>query len=169
MWRRFKYIKSITIAAIHSRHSRTMSEPCTNSSQEAIARLREFGYAFNEGDYANNYSCQTFIYTYGYAAGELRKIDAASGKPGDLPYEFKISDNPATNQEHYEQLANQIPDIVYELLEKNGLKRTYIPIGEPIERSTFVFTQPQPLAQSKKLLVLIHGSGYVLAGQWARR
>ncbi|TDG44185.1 hypothetical protein AWZ03_009415 [Drosophila navojoa] len=127
-----------------------MSEPCTNSSQEAIARLREFGYAFNE-------------------AGELRKIDVASGKPGDLPYEFKISDNPATNQEHYEQLANQIPDIVYELLEKNGLKRTYIPIGEPIERSTFVFTQPQPLAQSKKLLVLIHGSGYVLAGQWARR
>lgn len=97
----------------------TMSDPCTNSSQEAIARLREFGYAFNEGDYTNNYSlCHILSYPYVRAAGELRKIDAASGKPGDLPYEFKISDNPAINQEHYEQLANQIPDIIYELLER---------------------------------------------------
>ncbi|XP_030568158.1 FAM172 family protein homolog CG10038 isoform X2 [Drosophila novamexicana] len=127
-----------------------MSEPSARNSQEAIARLREFGYAFNE-------------------AGQLRKIDKISGEPGEEPYEFKISDNQAKNQEHYEQLANQIPEIIYELLEKNGLKRTYIPKGVPIEHSTFVFSQPQPLSQSKKLLVLIHGSGYVLAGQWARR
>lgn len=102
-------------------------------------------------------------------AGQLRKIDKISGEPGEEPYEFKISDNQAKNQEHYEQLANQIPEIIYELLEKNGLKRTYIPKGVPVEHSTFVFSQPQPLSQSKKLLVLIHGSGYVLAGQWARR
>lgn len=90
MWRRFKYITSITKAAIYSRQKSTMSDPCTNSSQEAIARLREFGYAFNEGDYTNNYSlCHILSYPYVRAAGELRKIDAASGKPGDLPYEFR--------------------------------------------------------------------------------
>ncbi|KAH8419054.1 hypothetical protein KR222_002109, partial [Zaprionus bogoriensis] len=101
--------------------------------------------------------------------GELRKLDPVSGEPGEQPYEFKISENHAKNQEHYEKLANQIPDIVYELLEKQGLKRTHIPLGLPIEQSTFVFTQPQPLHESKKLLVLIHGSGFVLAGQWARK
>lgn len=106
---------------------------------------------------------------YVLAAGELRKIDAATGEPGAEPYEFKISEVHSENQDHYEKLANQIPGIVYELLEKQGLKRTYIPIGMPIEKSTFVFTQPQPLQESKKLIVLIHGSGYVLAGQWARK
>lgn len=75
----------------------------------------------------------------------------------------------AENREHYEKLASQIPEIIYELLEMNGLQRTYIPLNTPIDRSSFVFTQPHPLSQSKKLLVLFNGSGYVLAGQWARK
>lgn len=103
------------------------------------------------------------------AAGELRKIDPATGEPGAEPFVFNVSEVHSENQEHYDKLANQIPAIVYELLEKQGLKRTYIPIGMPIEKSTFVFSQPQPLRESKKLIVLIHGSGYVLAGQWARK
>ncbi|KAM8704645.1 hypothetical protein ACLKA7_009153 [Drosophila subpalustris] len=127
-----------------------MSEPPSSSSKEAIARLREFGYGFDD-------------------SGVLRKVDPVTGELGTEPYQFKISESHAENKEHYEKLANQIPEIIYELLELNGLKRTYIPLNMPIERATFVFTQPQPLLQSKKLLVLIHGSGFVLAGQWARK
>jgi len=66
-------------------------------------------------------------------------------------------------------LVSKSPEIVYDLLEKNGLSRTYIPFDQAPERSTFVFSQPSKLLQSKKLLVLIHGSGLVNAGQWARR
>ncbi|XP_001994577.2 FAM172 family protein homolog CG10038 [Drosophila grimshawi] len=127
-----------------------MEEVTASTCDEAIARLREFGYAFND-------------------SGQLRKIDAASGEPGDQPFEFNISTNRRENEEHYEKLANQLKEIIYELVEKQGLKRTHIPFDAPIDRSTFVFTQPQPLSKSKKLLILIHGSGYVLAGQWARR
>ncbi|XP_062125039.1 FAM172 family protein homolog CG10038 isoform X2 [Drosophila sulfurigaster albostrigata] len=127
-----------------------MAEPKAVNSQEAIARLREFGYGFTED-------------------GKLHKIDPATGEPGEEPFVFQISEDAAVNREHYDKLANQIPEIVYELLEKNGLQKTYLPLGMPIERSTFVFTQPQPISKSKKLLVLINGSGYVLAGQWARK
>ncbi|KAH8311333.1 hypothetical protein KR044_005728, partial [Drosophila immigrans] len=101
--------------------------------------------------------------------GKLHKIDPATGEPGQVPFEFQISQDAAENRAHYDKLANQIPEIIYELLEKNGLQKTYLPFGMPIERSTFIFTQPLPLSKSKKLIILINGSGYVLAGQWARK
>jgi len=110
-----------------------------------------------------------FAFIHTPVAGVLCKVDPVTGEPGAEPYQFKISENQSENREHYEKLANQIPEIIYELLEQNGLKRTYIPFDMPVERSTFVFTQPQTLSQSKKLLVLIHGSGFVRAGQWARK
>ncbi|KAM7364712.1 FAM172 family protein homolog CG10038 [Cochliomyia hominivorax] len=121
----------------------------TTKSGQAIQKLREFGYAFN-------------------AAGELRKIDKTTGEVGDEPFQFEISKDHATNQAHYEKLADQIPEIVYDLLEQNGLTRTYIPEDTPIEESTFFFTYPEKLNKPKKLIVIIHGSGYVRAGQWAR-
>ncbi|XP_036321463.1 FAM172 family protein homolog CG10038 isoform X2 [Rhagoletis pomonella] len=115
----------------------------------ALKKLREFGYAFN-------------------AEGQLRKIDETTGEPGAEPFKFTISDDHAKNQAHYEQLAEQIPEIVYDLLEQNGLRRTYVPDDVPQEQATFIFTKPEKLVEPKKLVVIIHGSGYVRAGQWAR-
>jgi hypothetical protein len=37
------------------------------------------------------------------------------------------------------------------------------------DQATFVFATQNPLSSPKKLLILIHGSGVVRAGQWARR
>ncbi|KAH8361915.1 UPF0528 protein CG10038 isoform X1 [Drosophila serrata] len=117
--------------------------------ESALAQLKNFGYAFDK-------------------AGVLRKIDPATGEPGTELFSYNISSDANENEKHYQKLADQIPEIVYALLEKNGLSRTYIPFGKPPEQSSFVYSQPAKLSQSKKLLILIHGSGQVKAGQWAR-
>ncbi|XP_055905448.1 FAM172 family protein homolog CG10038 [Eupeodes corollae] len=118
-------------------------------SGEATKKLRDFGYAFNK-------------------EGKLRKVNPATGKPGDEPFQFDVFPDYAQNQRHYEELANCIPDIVYELLEQNGMYRVHTPENIPKEQATFIFTSQQKLDKPKKLMVLIHGSGYVRAGQWAR-
>jgi len=65
-----------------------------------------------------------------------------------------------------------IESYVYDLLEKEGLKKFPIPIEpEDDEPHTFVFATPDFMEskEDKPLLILIHGSGVVRAGQWARR
>ncbi|XP_053947912.1 FAM172 family protein homolog CG10038 isoform X1 [Anastrepha ludens] len=153
------FVRRFWSAARFWRNVRKAAQPvsgseCKNMSSAeksglALKKLREFGYAFN-------------------AAGQLRKIDEATGEPGEEPFKFTISDDHAKNQAHYEQLADLIPEIVYDLLEQNGLSRIYVPDDVPQEQATFIFTKPEKLLEPKKLIVLIHGSGYVRAGQWAR-
>ena len=62
-------------------------------------------------------------------------------------------------------------DYVYHLLETEaGLKRVYIPIDSTEgEAQSFIFLSEDALSNTDKLLILIHGSGVVRAGQWARR
>ncbi|EDV41954.2 uncharacterized protein Dana_GF17730, isoform A [Drosophila ananassae] len=121
----------------------------TANCEEAITKLRNFGYAFDD-------------------TGVLRKIDPATGEPGNDQFSYNVSNDATENEKHYQKLADQIPEIVYALLEKEGLRRTYIPFGQPPEQSSFIYSLPAKLSKSKKLLVLIHGSGQVKAGQWAR-
>lgn len=67
----------------------------------------------------------------------------------------------------FQQVINQY---VYELLEKEGLKRLPLPKNSdsPLELRSFVFACDKAFT-NKKLMILIHGSGVVRAGQWARR
>ena len=60
---------------------------------------------------------------------------------------------------------------IYKLLEGEGLKVYPIPVdAEDSEPETFVFASPELFEDTNKpLLILIHGSGVVRAGQWARR
>lgn len=63
-----------------------------------------------------------------------------------------------------------VDEHVYDLLIAAGLQRITIPAtAKPNEPSTFVFANRADFRASEKLLVLIHGSGVVRAGQWARR
>jgi len=68
--------------------------------------------------------------------------------------------------DRYEAIGSLVDKIVYSLLESlAGLKR--IPLSQS---GAFVFADfDGKLADGEKLLVLIHGSGVVRAGQWARR
>jgi len=106
----------------------------------------------------------------------------------DEPYQFDVFDDVEKNEMHYQEVAKvshstilfeteyytvvshfqQIEHIVYDLLEQQGLRKVYIPVELPPGEGTFIFSKPEKLVNSKKLLVLIHGSGYVRAGQWAR-
>ncbi len=60
-------------------------------------------------------------------------------------------------------MGEVIDEYVYCLLETNGgLKR--VPLGE----CSFIFVSDDLETNEDKLMVLIHGSGVVKAGQWAR-
>lgn len=113
--------------------------------------LEGFGYGFNDD-------------------GKLRQLDPETGKLTDKGFDFNIYTNATENQEHYEALGELITEWVYERLEqKVGLKRLVVPEGaEKPEEASFVFSTQERLERPKKLLVLIHGSGVVRAGQWAR-
>lgn len=107
---------------------------------------------------------------YGFdPEGKLRQLDKDTGKLTEKGFDFNIYTSAQENQEHYEALGDLISEYIYERLEKNvGLKRLYVPDDVPPEQATFVFSTKEKLERPKKLLVLIHGSGVVRAGQWAR-
>lgn len=55
---------------------------------------------------------------------------------------------------------------VYSLLEtQGGLERLEVGSEEP---KSFIFCSPE-IRNKKRVVILIHGSGVVRAGQWARR
>ncbi|XP_071450127.1 FAM172 family protein homolog CG10038 isoform X2 [Hetaerina americana] len=111
--------------------------------------LKGFGYGFNED-------------------GRLRKLDKVTGQPGEEGFEFQVSNDGDYNQRHYEALGDVITEHVYDLLETEvGLVRLPVPVV-PEHPSTFIFATPNALTSDSPLMVLIHGSGVVRAGQWAR-
>ncbi|XP_052098240.1 cotranscriptional regulator FAM172A-like isoform X2 [Mytilus californianus] len=107
--------------------------------------LEEFGYHFNEDE-------------------QLRNIETGNG------FNFvEKGDNHRYNQNRYEAIGDIITDYVYELLEKEGLERTTIPVdAQEDEPTSFFFQTKDAQSNPDKLLILIHGSGPVKAGQWAR-
>uniref|UniRef100_A0A182IL43 AB hydrolase-1 domain-containing protein n=1 Tax=Anopheles atroparvus TaxID=41427 RepID=A0A182IL43_ANOAO len=112
--------------------------------------LEGFGYGFND-------------------EGRLRQIDQETGKLTDRIFDYQVYTSLSENQAHYEALGDVITEYVYQRLEeKEGLKKLYLPDDVPREEATFIFSTKEKLDRPKKLLVLIHGSGVVRAGQWAR-
>lgn len=111
--------------------------------------LKDFGYAFNE-------------------KGQLRQIDSNTGKLTDKAFNFEVSKSHSENQKNYEALGETITDTVYELLDQHGLHRIYLPADQPESKATFIFSTQKQLKDVDKLMVIIHGSGVVRAGQWAR-
>lgn len=93
--------------------------------------------------------------------GKLKKLDAETGKISSDGFEF-------VDQKHYEELGDVITNEVYQLLDDEGLHKIYIPSDIPKENAAFIFSTKEKLENPEKLLILIHGSGVVRAGQWAR-
>ncbi|XP_043276836.1 FAM172 family protein homolog CG10038 [Venturia canescens] len=114
--------------------------------------LKEFGYGFDEG-------------------GKLRKVDLVTNVMSkEEGFEFNVSEDPQYNQKRYEALGEVINEYVYDLLEKEGLRRIPVPktSNAPLALRSSIFASEDAF-ENEKLLILIHGSGVVRAGQWARR
>lgn len=99
-------------------------------------------------------------------AGQLRQINPKDNSITNKSFKFEISDNAQKNQQNYEAMGDVITKYVYELLLEIGLKKIHIPSDVP--NASFVFGTKTNFANTKKLLILIHGSGVVRAGQWSR-
>ncbi|XP_068522530.1 cotranscriptional regulator ARB2A isoform X4 [Anas acuta] len=98
--------------------------------------------------------------------GQLRH--AKTGEPFVFNYREDLH---RWNQKRYEALGEIITKYVYGLLEKEcHLKKVTLPVdATESEPKSFIFMSEDALTNPDKLLVLIHGSGVVRAGQWARR
>jgi len=119
--------------------------------------LEGFGYGFNN-------------------CGQLRKIDQSTGTPGKDPFEFTVlPHNQHFNQRHYEALGEVVTNHVYKLLETRGnLKKKFLKCkdegeGDSNKLESFVFVSDDLTTNTEKVMILIHGSGVVRAGQWTRR
>ncbi|XP_050350066.1 FAM172 family protein homolog CG10038 isoform X2 [Nymphalis io] len=104
---------------------------------------------------------------YAFNAGQLRKVND-NGEPGEEPFQFNISNDHQECQAHYEVLGAAVTEHVYHLLEsQENLIKLPIPKGSTEKNGTFIFVS-QDYDKKDVLMVLIHGSGVVRAGQWAR-
>lgn len=97
--------------------------------------------------------------------GQLRKINN-EGQPGDEPFQFNVSDQHLECQAHYEKLGEAVTDYVYHLLETET-KLTRLQVPKNSKKGTFIFAS-KDYDNKDTLVILIHGSGAVRAGQWAR-
>ena len=98
--------------------------------------------------------------------GSLKEVDE-NGEFTENGFKFDVyGGNSKKNQQRYEELGLVMDQEVYRLLEtRAGLERVSVGPGSP---QSFVFCSPD-LATKTKVVLLIHGSGVVRAGQWARR
>lgn len=95
-------------------------------------------------------------------------MDQQTGKLTDVPYDFHLCSDHFVNQEAYEKLGEIMTEYIYDILESNGLKRFYLNNDLPKEDSAFVFSTLNEIKHVEKLMIIIHGSGAVRAGQWSR-
>ncbi|XP_035211785.1 cotranscriptional regulator FAM172A homolog [Stegodyphus dumicola] len=109
--------------------------------------FEEFGYKFNE-------------------FGQLQHITTGESFVFDVR-----KDDHVYNQKRYEAIGELVTDYVYNLLiEEGNLHKMTLPIdaNEDREPTTFIFHSDDAFTNDK-LVILIHGSGVVRAGQWSRR
>lgn len=99
--------------------------------------------------------------------GQLRKL-GANGEPSDQSFQFNVSDNHQECQQHYEELGDAVTDHIYNLLlTREHLIKLPVPEGASEANGSFIFVS-KDYDKKDQLLILIHGSGVVRAGQWAR-
>ncbi|XP_033750693.1 LOW QUALITY PROTEIN: cotranscriptional regulator FAM172A-like [Pecten maximus] len=108
--------------------------------------LEEFGYGFND-------------------AGQLRHLETKE------PFQFQVrEDDLEYNQKRYEAMGEVITDMVYSMMEKDTrLQRISLPKDAKENEPQTFFFMSNDIMTARRLMILIHGSGAVRAGQWARK
>ena len=126
--------------------------------------LLDYGYKFNsEGNKAKFKIAESILLCQ--FSGQLREVDE-DGNTTEEGFRFDVHEKKADNQRRYEEIGKIMDREVYSLLETvGGLER--VEVG-PEEPRSFIFCSPG-IRTKEKVVMLIHGSGVVRAGQWARR
>ncbi|CAM4801047.1 unnamed protein product [Rotaria magnacalcarata] len=103
-------------------------------------------------------------YGYHFKNGKLVTIET------DEPFEFNFHSDNDENQKRYESIGKLIDESIFKLLESEcHLKRVTVPVDpKKEERTSFIFVSDD-LATADYLMVIIHGTGVVRAGQWSRK
>ncbi|GAQ80043.1 hypothetical protein KFL_000440440 [Klebsormidium nitens] len=125
-------------------------QPPKTRLEAAEMKLAELGYHFND-------------------ALQMRQV------ANDEPFEFRT-------QAHYEELGDSVADYIQELmLVKYGMQRWILPVGRGPKRVRVLEADEEdegegvPIfvsenaKEAQAVLVLVCGSGAVMAGQWARK
>ena len=88
------------------------------------------------------------------------------GNTTEESFKFDVHEKRSDNQRRYEEMGLIMDKEVYRLLEtQGGLERLDVGSEDP---KSFIFCSPE-IRTKKRIVILIHGSGTVRAGQWARR
>ncbi|XP_073200583.1 cotranscriptional regulator ARB2A isoform X7 [Lepidochelys kempii] len=105
-----------------------------------------------------------FAYLFSFICTGL--LDFLVGRLAEVGFE-----NGNIPENRIQNVLDIITKYVYELLEKEcHLKKVTLPVdATESEPKSFIFMSEDALTNPDKLMVLIHGSGVVRAGQWARR
>ncbi|CAF4273670.1 unnamed protein product, partial [Rotaria sp. Silwood2] len=103
-------------------------------------------------------------YGYHFKNGKLVSIET------DKPFKFDVFSDNEENQKRYETIGKLVDNAVFELLEKTcHLQRVTVPVdAKKSEHTSFIFTS-NDLVTADYLMVIIHGTGVVRAGQWSRK
>ncbi|CAF1330919.1 unnamed protein product [Adineta ricciae] len=130
-----------------------------------------------KNDFVEKSSLTDYRYCFD-AQGKLVSLD--DGKP----FRFNVCRNDHDNQTRYHAIGRAIDEYIYEQLEGlYHLKRIQIPVcidysnnnclfiqidARPGEPTGFFFAS-EDFQDADKLMIIIHGTGVVRAGQWSRK
>ncbi|CAF1211232.1 unnamed protein product [Rotaria sp. Silwood1] len=103
---------------------------------------------------------------YGLHFQNDKLVSIIDGKP----FEFHVSPNKEDNFERYNAIGRLVTNYIYDLLEKEcHLKRITIPLKPNKSEPTGFFFASDNYNRAECLMIIIHGTGAVRAGQWSRR
>ncbi|CAF0922543.1 unnamed protein product [Adineta ricciae] len=116
-----------------------------------------------KNDFVEKSSLTDYRYCFD-AQGKLVSLD--DGKP----FRFNVCRNDHDNQTRYHAIGRAIDEYIYEQLEGlYHLKRIQIPIDARPGEPTGFFFASEDFQDADKLMIIIHGTGVVRAGQWSRK
>lgn len=99
--------------------------------------------------------------------GELKQRDWKTGMPGHTGFVYNIQpEKPAYNKRREKALYKTLETYVYDQLREEGLQEIWLTPTDPTGIASFVFCTHSDLHNTRKLLILIHGSGDARAGSW---
>ncbi|XP_066931300.1 FAM172 family protein homolog CG10038-like isoform X1 [Clytia hemisphaerica] len=121
-----------------------MATNMVDDNQSPVAQLESFGYRFVDG--------------------KLQDIETKG------PFEFNVYEEKSKNQRRYERIGEIMNQYVYHLLEMEGqLTRLHIPLDASEDDGRGFIFHSEDALKCDRLMIIVHGSGVVRAGQWARR